>query len=283
MHCSSSLLYISTDITIASINPQQQRSSSQWQALQTCAVVESRKITVFVWTDLCTAIQQHHHPTRYISATVYGHVCRDLPVVLISYVAPEALCHTEKATPARHRPERQYSACANRRKQCSPNETKSLSNPTPPRKIQNDPTNGHTPRGWQGRRTHVSRTQECALTRLVTRRVTTQYLHTQNVTTRRRCVRNDNQDSPRELLAHRANGIAADQGDYQRGSFHKLQDCHRFGKTAAAPGHAGQHPQGLGSCRIICHGLRPATLHGLLEPFSRQLRMKSPLNDGLGL
>ena len=32
-----------------------------------------------------------------------------------------------------HHPERQYNACANRRKQCSPNKTKSYSNPTPPR------------------------------------------------------------------------------------------------------------------------------------------------------
>ena len=54
--------------------------------------------------------------------------------------------YTEKATPARHRPERQYNACANRRKQCSPNETKPYSNPTPPRKRQNNPTNGRTPR-----------------------------------------------------------------------------------------------------------------------------------------
>ena len=43
-------------------------------------------------------------------------------------------CYMEKAKPARHRPERQHNACANRRKQCSTNETKSYSNPTPPRK-----------------------------------------------------------------------------------------------------------------------------------------------------
>ena len=41
--------------------------------------------------------------------------------------------------------------------------------------------------------------------------MTTQYLHTQNATTRRRCGRNDNQASPRELSAYRANGIASDQ------------------------------------------------------------------------
>ena len=32
-------------------------------------------------------------------------------------------CYTEKATPARHRPERQHNARSNRRKQRSPNET----------------------------------------------------------------------------------------------------------------------------------------------------------------
>ena len=83
------------------------------------------------------------------------------------------LCYTEKATPARHRPERQHNARSNRRKQRSPNETKPYANPTPPRKRQTTPTNGHTPR----RRTHVSRTQECALTRPVTSRAATQYLY----------------------------------------------------------------------------------------------------------
>ena len=48
------------------------------------------------------------------------------------------MCYTEKATPARHRPGQQYNAVPNRRKQCSPNETKSYSNPTPPRKRQNN-------------------------------------------------------------------------------------------------------------------------------------------------
>ena len=86
-------------------------------------------------------------------------------------------CYTEKATPARQRPERQYNACANRRKQCSPNETKSYSNPTTPRQRQNNPTNGHTPR-----------TQECALTPShQAGDQPTVYLHTQNVTTRGRC------------------------------------------------------------------------------------------------
>ena len=55
-------------------------------------------------------------------------------------------CYTEKASPTRHRPERQHNARANRRKQCSPNETKPYSKPTLPRKRQTTPTNGHTPR-----------------------------------------------------------------------------------------------------------------------------------------
>ena len=55
------------------------------------------------------------------------------------------LCNTETATPARHRPERQHNSRSNHRKQCSPNETKPYSNPTPPRKRQTTPTNGHTP------------------------------------------------------------------------------------------------------------------------------------------
>ena len=62
------------------------------------------------------------------------------------YMSVCGVCYTEKATPARHRPERQHDARSNRRKQCSPNETKPYSNPTPPHKRQNTPTNGHTPR-----------------------------------------------------------------------------------------------------------------------------------------
>ena len=45
----------------------------------------------------------------------------------------------------------------------------------------------------------------------VNRRVTTQYLHTQSITTRRRCGRNGKHEAPRELSAHRGIGIAADQ------------------------------------------------------------------------
>ena len=55
-------------------------------------------------------------------------------------------CYTEKASPTRHRPDRQHNPRSNRRKQCSPNETKPYSKPTPPRKRQTTPTNGHTPR-----------------------------------------------------------------------------------------------------------------------------------------
>ena len=42
-------------------------------------------------------------------------------------------------------PRTKINACANRKKQCRPNETKPYSNATHPRKRQNDPTNGHTP------------------------------------------------------------------------------------------------------------------------------------------
>ena len=47
----------------------------------------------------------------------------------------------------------------------------------------------------------------------VNRRVTTQYLHTQSVATRRRCGRNGKHEAPRELSAHRGIGIAADQAE----------------------------------------------------------------------
>ena len=50
-------------------------------------------------------------------------------------------------------------ACANRMKQCSPNETIAYSNPTPPRKRQNNPTNGHTPRRMKPTHTHLTYTR----------------------------------------------------------------------------------------------------------------------------
>ena len=69
------------------------------------------------------------------------------------------VCYTEKATPARHRPERQDNARSNRRKQRSPNGTKPYSNPTPPRKRQTTPRNGHTPRRMKPTHTRLTYTR----------------------------------------------------------------------------------------------------------------------------
>ena len=69
------------------------------------------------------------------------------------------VCYNEKATPTRHRPERQHNARSNRRKQCSPNETKPYANPTPPRKRQTSPTNGHTPRRMKPTHTRLTYTR----------------------------------------------------------------------------------------------------------------------------
>ena len=66
------------------------------------------------------------------------------------------VCYTRKATPARHRPERQHNTRSNRRKQRSANETKPYSNPTPPRKRQTTPTNGHTPRRMKPTHTRLT-------------------------------------------------------------------------------------------------------------------------------
>ena len=52
-----------------------------------------------------------------------------------SKISARSLCYTEKASPTRHRPERQHNARSNRRKQCSPNETKPYSKPTLPRRF----------------------------------------------------------------------------------------------------------------------------------------------------
>ena len=72
-----------------------------------------------------------------------------------------------------------------------------------------------TPQAASSQRTHVSRTQRCGRMHPVHRRVTTQYLHTQSITTRRRCGRNcrcnGKHEAPRELSAHRGIGIAAEQ------------------------------------------------------------------------
>ena len=110
------------------------------------------------------------------------------------------MCYAEKATPARHRPERQHNARSKRRKQCSPNETKPYSNPTPPRKRQNTPKNGHTPRRMKPTHTRLT------YTRMRPHAPSHQagdhpVPHTQNVTPRRRCGRNDTQDSPRTCVS----------------------------------------------------------------------------------
>ena len=78
---------------------------------------------------------------------------------LVKYRLPGAWCNTEKAAPTRHRPERQHNARSNRRKQCSPNETKPYSKPTLPRKRQTTPTNGHTPRRWKPTHTRLTYTR----------------------------------------------------------------------------------------------------------------------------
>ena len=56
-----------------------------------------------------------------------------------------------------------------------------------------------TPQAASSQRTHVSRILGRARTHLVTRRVTTQHLHTQSLTTRRRCGCNDKHKAPCEL------------------------------------------------------------------------------------
>ena len=65
-----------------------------------------------------------------------------------------------------------------------------------------------TPQAASSLRTHVARTQGYGRMHPVYRRVTTQYLHTQSVTTRRRSGKHE---VPRELSAHRGIGIAAEQ------------------------------------------------------------------------
>ena len=66
-------------------------------------------------------------------------------VAIVNDMDLRSWCYTEKATEARHRLERQYHACANRKKQCRPTETKPYSNATHLRKRQNNPTHGQTP------------------------------------------------------------------------------------------------------------------------------------------
>ena len=90
------------------------------------------------------------------------------------------------------------SACDNGKKQCSPNETKPNSNAIHPRKRYNIPTNSHTPSCIKASHTHVARSQGCGRMHPVNRRVTAQNLHTESVTTRRRCGRNGYHEAPSE-------------------------------------------------------------------------------------
>ena len=61
-----------------------------------------------------------------------------------------------------------------------------------------------TPQAASSQRTYVSRTQGRGRTHPFNRRVTDQYLHTQSVTTRRRCGCNDKHEAPREPIKWRA-------------------------------------------------------------------------------
>ena len=125
------------------------------------------------------------------------------------------MCYTEKATPARHRPERQYNARAKRRKQCSPNETKSYSNPTPPRKRQNNPTNGHTPRRTKA--THTRLTYTRMRPHAPSHQAGDHPLpaHTERHTPSKVWTQRQSGLPPRELPAHRASSCAKRGGHVQ--------------------------------------------------------------------
>ena len=120
-------------------------------------------------------------------------------------------CYMEKAAEARHRLERQYNACANLKKQCRPNETNTPMQHTFAKdKILLQMA---TPQAASSQRTHVSRTQRRGRTNPVNRRVTTQYLHTQSVTTLQRCGLNGRHEAPRELSTDTGIGIAANHAE----------------------------------------------------------------------
>ena len=68
-----------------------------------------------------------------------------------------------------------------------------------------------SPQATSSQRTHIARTQGCGRMHPVNRLVTTQNLHTQSVTTRRRCGRDGKHEAPCELSAHRGISIATDQ------------------------------------------------------------------------
>ena len=80
--------------------------------------------------------------------TMASSTCAGIADLTRHYMTSSSGCYTEKASPTRHRPERQHNARSNRKKQCSPNETKPYSKPTLLRKRQTTPTTGHTPRRW---------------------------------------------------------------------------------------------------------------------------------------
>ena len=94
----------------------------------------------------------------HLALVAVGCLCAFQRVAELGLSGP---CCTEKATPARHRPERQHNARSTRRKQCSPKETKPYSNPTPLRKRQTTPTNGHTPRRMKPTHTRLTHTRMC--------------------------------------------------------------------------------------------------------------------------
>ena len=82
-------------------------------------------------------------------------------------------CYTEKATEARHRPEKD-NRCANRKKHCGPSAT----NHTPMRHTHAKDKvilQMATPQAASSQRTHVSRAQGRSRTHPVNRRVTTQW------------------------------------------------------------------------------------------------------------
>ena len=93
------------------------------------------------------------HVKQVIAHIIVSHELRDAPSVSPS------LCYTEKASPTRHRPERQHNARSNRRKQCSPNETIPYPKPKPPRKRQTTPTNDHTQRRMKPTHTRLTYTR----------------------------------------------------------------------------------------------------------------------------
>ena len=92
-----------------------------------------------------------------IHVGILTHAHKESPTA--TYPVLTIKCYTEKASPTRHRPERQHNARSNRRKQCSPNETKPYSKPTILRKRQTTPTTGHTPRRWKPTPTRLTYTR----------------------------------------------------------------------------------------------------------------------------